>query len=156
MALATGTTTQSSRRATGAAFEAHEQSQNHQISTLSTVRCVCTRRRKKRLGDRCVFRGGKNRARWTRTYRVKEKVDGKWTGNYITKTTTVNVHGFGQAAQVQRLDLAAQLFETGRKSVTRKLSVREAATKAERKVARATGRADTMQKLEEAKVKASQ
>ena len=38
---------------------------------------------------------------------------------------------------------------------TRKLSAREAATKADRKAARATGRADTVQKLEEAKVKAS-
>ena len=117
--------------------------------------CLLYLRRKKRLGDRVVFRGGKNRASWTRNYRIKEKVDGKWTGNYLPRTTTVHVHGFGQAAQVQRLDLCAQLCEAKRKSVTRKLTPIEVERRSEQKVARASGRADTLGKLEEAKVKAS-
>lgn len=66
--------------------------------------------------------------------------EGKWTGNYISKPTVVHVSAFGQAAQVQKLDLCAQLCEAKRKSVTRKLSGKEVAAKVEQKAKRASGR----------------
>ena len=81
-------------------------------------------RRKKRLGDRCVFRGGKNghpasgRATYQQQRRVKQRNEhGVWTGGYLTKTVT-RIANLGQAAQVLKLDLIAQLCEAQRKSCT--------------------------------------
>ena len=74
-------------------------------------------RRKKRLGDRCTMRGGKNHSWWDRTIRVLEKIDGKKTGKYVKKTVSV-VRNIGQAAQVQRLDMVAQICQAYRKSAS--------------------------------------
>jgi hypothetical protein len=72
-------------------------------------------RRKKRLGDRCTFRGGKNgnpasgRATFTQVRRVKVRdANGTFTGNYLRKTIT-RLANIGVAAQVLKLDLIAQL-----------------------------------------------
>ena len=74
-------------------------------------------RRKKRLGDRCVFRGGTNEPGAKFTYERKVKVrdeKGVWTGEM--KTVTVSRTAvLGPAAQAQRLDFAAAWFEGRRK-----------------------------------------
>ena len=72
---------------------------------------------KKRLGDRCVFRGGTNEPGAKFTYERKVKVrdeKGVWTGEM--KTVTVSRTAvLGPAAQAQRLDFAAAWFEGRRK-----------------------------------------
>ena len=83
-------------------------------------------RRKKRLGDRCCFRGGTNRvgATYVQTLRVKEKVNGIATGRFITKKRS-RIASLGQAAQVQTLDLIAQICESGRACRREMMSARE-------------------------------
>jgi ribosomal protein S18 acetylase RimI-like enzyme len=113
-------------------------------------------RRKKRLGDRCVFRGGTNRAgaRFQQTRRVKERdAHGRWTGRY-TKSTVSRRANLGAAAQVLRLDLIAQLCEEARQSASASLSAKEIETKAEEKLARAAAREATLTSLEALAAKA--
>ena len=100
-------------------------------------------RRKKRLGDRCVFRGGKNNGVRTYKIRVKEMVAGKWTGSYVPKEVTRRTVA-GQAAQVMILDTIAQIREATRATASASLSAKEVLTKAEEKVARATQRAEAL------------
>eukprot|EP00966_Prymnesium_polylepis_P337112 7391898-Prymnesium_polylepis.1 len=79
-------------------------------------------RRKKRLGDRCVFRGGTNEEGTTFTYKrqVKERDEkGVWTGEFKTIEVTRRAN-LGPAAQAQRLDFAAAWFEGRRKPVVKK------------------------------------
>ena len=97
-------------------------------------------RRFKRLGDRCVFRGGRNAHTWTRTIRVADKdAAGKKTGTFTKKTITVKAPQ-GQAAQAQRLECIAQICESGRKATSELLSAKELETKLEAKVLREVGR----------------
>ena len=100
-----------------------------------------------------MFRGGVNGARWTRKIRVKEIVGGTWTGKYVSKTYSRTANE-GQAAQVQRLDLAAQLCEASRKSATRKLTPKEIELKNEEKAMRAAGREATVLAMEKLKPEA--
>jgi ribosomal protein S18 acetylase RimI-like enzyme len=105
-------------------------------------------RRKKRLGDRCVFRGGKNNGTCTYSIRVKEKVNGKWTGNYVKKQVTRRTVA-GQAAQVQVLDMIAQIRESTRATAAASLSVKQLETKAEEKVAREVQRTTALDAVKE-------
>ena len=104
-------------------------------------------RRFKRIGDRCVFRGGRNGATWTRKIRVAEKIDGKKTGKFTQKTITVRAVE-GQAAQTQRLEVIAQICEAGRKAASQMMSSKEQETKAEAKVLRDVNRNALEAKLE--------
>eukprot|EP00966_Prymnesium_polylepis_P208645 4833971-Prymnesium_polylepis.1 len=74
-------------------------------------------RRKKRLGDRCVFRGGTNEPGKMFVYERQVPLvdaDGNPTGEF--KTIVVKRPApLGPAAQAQRLDFAAAWFEGQRK-----------------------------------------
>ena len=114
-------------------------------------------RRKKRLGDRCTMRGGKNcaadggKAVWTQTRRVKIRDEnGKFTGEYRKKTVTRRAN-LGVAAQVLKLDLIAQLCESKRASATVRKSAGQVEFDAEQKALRQERREAT----ENAMVKAS-
>ena len=106
-------------------------------------------RRKKRLGDRCVFRGGKNAtgSKFRQSYRVKERDEkGVWTGNYVTKYKS-RLANTGQAGQVLTLDLIAQICESTRASASASLSVPEIQMKEEEKAKRAVNRDATEKAL---------
>eukprot|EP00966_Prymnesium_polylepis_P243833 5639146-Prymnesium_polylepis.1 len=111
-------------------------------------------RRKKRLGDRCTMRGGKNNSRWTCDRRVAEKVDGVKTGRFIVKKVNRRANE-GVAAYVQRLDLAAQICESTRMAETAKLSAKAEEAKAEAKVLREVNRDATHTAVVDFKAKLS-
>ena len=99
-------------------------------------------RRKKRLGDRCTFRGGKNgnpasgRATFTQVRRVKVRdANGTFTGNYLRKTIT-RLANIGVAAQVLKLDLIAQLCEAQRACASARKSPEQMAFEVEQKAVR--------------------
>jgi hypothetical protein len=107
-------------------------------------------RRKKRLGDRVVFRGGSNieGTRWKKTIRVLERdAKGKKTGRYLKKVVMVKAV-LGVAAQCQRLDLIAAILEGSRPSKSDSLSKKALEKKIEEQAARATDRGDTLAALE--------
>ena len=107
-------------------------------------------RRKKRLGDRCTFRGGTNdpKAKFVQRVRQKERDEnGKWTGRYMTKTMSRRAN-VGVAAQVLRLDLIAQICEAARAGASASASAKEIATKAEEKLARAAKRDGALASLQ--------
>ena len=109
-------------------------------------------RRFKRIGDRCVMRGGRNGVTWTRKIRVAEKVAGKKTGKFVAKVITRKANE-GQAAQTQKLELIAQLCEAGRKATSEMLSAKVLETKLEEKALREVNRNSLLAKVEEEKVK---
>ena len=111
-------------------------------------------RRFKRLGDRCVMRGGRNGATWTTKVRVAEKVDGKKTGNFVTKKITKTANE-GQAAQAQKLEAIAQICEAGRKAASQIMSVKQLETKSEQKVLQEVNRNTLLGKVEDEKKKMS-
>ena len=107
-------------------------------------------RRKKRLGDRCTFRGGTNcpGAKFKQPVRVKVRDEkGAWTGRYVTKMKSRKAN-LGLAAQVQKLDLVAQICEAKRASARDALSVGEVAMKAEEKKARGEKRDTALKAVE--------
>ena len=105
-------------------------------------------RRKKRLGDRCVMRGGINFGTWQRTIRVPERdASGQKTGRFVKKTHS-RVANLGQAAQVQKLDLIAQITESNRLAASAKYSAKELEFKDEQKVMRDTERTKTESAVE--------
>ena len=71
----------------------------------------------------------------------------KWTGNYVTKYR-VRKAMIGQAAQVQRLDMIAQIREMERATARAALSGAAAATQADQKAARSKLRDDALGTLE--------
>ena len=97
------------------------------------------RRRKKRLGDRCTFRGGKNNSVWTRRTRVPEKINGQKTGRFIEKQVPVKA-STGMAGQTQKLDLIAQIREAERKCASEQYTPKELALKTEQKKEREEAR----------------
>jgi hypothetical protein len=107
-------------------------------------------RRFKRIGDRCVFRGGRNGGSWQRTMRVAERIDGKKTGRYISKKVTVK-SVLGQAAQTQKLELVAQICEAKRAGANDKLSAKQQETKVEAKVLREVNRNAAVERCEKRK-----
>ena len=102
-------------------------------------------RLKKRLGDRCVFKGGTNApgATFTQTIRVKERDErGKPTGRFITKTVSRKAN-IGVAAQVQKLDFAGQILEAKRESASAKRSAAARETKVDEHLMRQAKRQAT-------------
>ena len=110
-------------------------------------------RRKKRLGDRCVFRGGTNKAgaTWDKEISVHElDPHGHATGKFIPKAVVVPAQ-IGQAGQTSCLDLIAQVCESDRLSKRAAMTGKQCATE-ERKRARVHGeRVATLAKVEECK-----
>ena len=107
-------------------------------------------RRFKRIGDRCVMRGGRNGGTWTRKVRVAEKIDGKKTGKFTQRTITVKAVE-GQAAQTQRLELIAQTCEATRLAQSQIMSAKAVETIAEVKVLREINRNQLVANLEDSK-----
>ena len=114
-------------------------------------------RRKKRWGDRTVFRGGTNRsgATFAQPTRVKERdAFGKETGNYLLKTVSRRAN-LGIAAQVQRMDLVSQILEAKRDSLSVTRSVKEVANIEDKKALRADKRDATLEAMKDFFQKAS-
>ena len=123
-------------------------------------------RRKKRYGDRNVFRGGKNyvwdpelkkyvRPKWkSRRQGPEIGPDGKPTGRRATKTVWRHANE-GQAAQTQRLDLIGQICEAGRPSKRAKMTVDQLTTERLNQEARGSDRALVLVAVEEFKIKVS-
>ena len=108
-------------------------------------------RRVKRLGDRCVMRGGKNNSRisYKRRKKVAERDErGALTGRTVYLVTKHERKAMdGQAPQVQRLSMIAKIMENKRASASSALSAKAKITMGEAKVERAEKRTGALTSL---------